>query len=584
MARNKEIIVTLGTTRVTIADFSWGPNGLELNRAISRSINYFDSAETEWITSVGDTINSICKEYKIKGLVKVVLPSSQLLSKTIRVPKVEELKQREVVSDELGQKMPFPLSSMIWDYQIIDDDGIEQEILAFAVKPHFIDDICRTLFKSHLITTHLCPGTILDREVLSQSKHLAKYSEIMLINLGARSTNLLFCNPQGYLARSLNIGGNLLTNGLSEAFGLPLDKAEELKINYSLGRLKSATSDSSLDILKTVANNYYNKIGQEISRSLVTYKRLKKGKCPQIMVLTGCAAKDPNIIEFLSNAQEIPVVLFDPKEYLNPESLEIIDNQDELKYTLTESLGFAQLTQTGRDVISLINLLPSNRLRALEFKKKKIWLMISAIFITLSPLPYIYKKINSIKEENIYYIKQVNNYKNKEIELSQVKEKKKNLIYYQSINQKGINFINDFRKETNRLYSHPRLINEIQNITLSGYIQNIWIDSINFVEPLPSSIPPSVKNQQSNFLTVELQGRYLVSSTDEPNEKIDPNERREKLIDLNSIIQQNLTESLSKISMVQRLTKKSFSTDGKGDLFNRYYTHFVIQAEVDLLK
>ena len=302
------------------------------------------------------------------------------------------------------------------------------------------------------------------------------------------------------------------------------------------------------------------------------------------MVLTGCAAKDPNIIEFLSNAQEIPVVLFDPKEYLNPESLEIIDNQDELKYTLTESLGFAQLTQTGRDVISLINLLPSNRLRALEFKKKKIWLMISAIFITLSPLPYIYKKINSIKEENIYYLKQVNNYKNKEIELSQVKEKKKNLIYYQSINQKGINFINDFRKETNRLYSHPRLINEIQNITLSGYIQNIWIDSINFVEPLPSSIPSSVKNQQSNFLTVELQGRYLVSSTDEPNEKIDPNERREKLIDLNSIIQQNLTESLSKISMVQRLTKKSFSTDGKGDLFNRYYTHFEIQAEVDLLK
>ena len=46
-------------------------------------------------------------------------------------PVVEKDKQDKIVGFELSQKMPFPLAELIWDYQIIDDDGVEQEILAF---------------------------------------------------------------------------------------------------------------------------------------------------------------------------------------------------------------------------------------------------------------------------------------------------------------------------------------------------------------------------------------------------------------------------------------------------------------------
>ena len=38
--------------------------------------------------------------------------------------------------------MPFPLSELIWDYQVVDDDGVEQEILAFAVKPDVAESFC----------------------------------------------------------------------------------------------------------------------------------------------------------------------------------------------------------------------------------------------------------------------------------------------------------------------------------------------------------------------------------------------------------------------------------------------------------
>ena len=57
------------------------------------------------------------------------------------------------------KKCHFPLSELIWDYQVIDDDGVEQEILAFAVKPEVAESFCEKVveiglspqYKSHLL-------------------------------------------------------------------------------------------------------------------------------------------------------------------------------------------------------------------------------------------------------------------------------------------------------------------------------------------------------------------------------------------------------------------------------------------------
>ena len=61
---------------------------------------------------------------------------------------MEEEKQKKIVAFELMQKMPVPLTELIWDYQVIDDDGVEQEILAFAVKPKVAEDFCERVWKS----------------------------------------------------------------------------------------------------------------------------------------------------------------------------------------------------------------------------------------------------------------------------------------------------------------------------------------------------------------------------------------------------------------------------------------------------
>ena len=99
---------------------------------------------------------------------------------------------------ELSQKMPFPLADLIWDYQIIDDDGVEEEVLAFAVKPEVAENFSEKMIGIGLIPKQITPAQVLDysaiRGVLGESED---QSEVLAINIGAKNqqTSYLLIPP-----------------------------------------------------------------------------------------------------------------------------------------------------------------------------------------------------------------------------------------------------------------------------------------------------------------------------------------------------------------------------------------------------
>ena len=84
----------------------------------------------------------------------------------------------------------------------------------------------------------ITPAQVLDysaiRGVLGDSDD---QSEVLTINIGAKSTNLLFINPTGFLIRTITIGGNSLSQNISDALGISFEKAEKLKKDTSLKKL-----------------------------------------------------------------------------------------------------------------------------------------------------------------------------------------------------------------------------------------------------------------------------------------------------------------------------------------------------------
>lgn len=579
MAGRKEIIVNLGTSHVSVCVFSFDKQQIKLSKFLHKTAKPESSDEEHWMDFIRETLNEICKENKIKGPARLILPGSKLLSKTLRVPKVESAKQRQVVSYELGQKMPFPLAEMTWDFQVIDDDGIEQEILAFAVKPHFTSELCKIAYQCGLLPTHLCPGAILDHQVLVNYRTLEQYNEKVLVNIGAKTTTLLFSNPSGFLVRTINLGGSSLTDSIAENFGISFDKAEELKINYLENRLNANTTDPALEILRTLTHNFFNKIGQEISRSIVTYKRLKKGKSPECILASGNSTASSSLVKFLEESQQLPVFNFDPQEMVELEET-TAENHSRLPFIISEPLGFALLISKQENAL---NLIPKKSIKELNFKQKKVYLSIASLCIALLPIFTVLKTLRS--EESLL------NYSNDlkgELELNNNKlkdlnSKKVSLDSYENYNIKINEFLKQLDYLSTGLYSQTRFINSLQNLTQSEKINNIWLDSIKYLESSTnlSNTHFGPMNTTTEIL-VNITGRYLVELNDA--DIMDANSRRNNLIDANSLIQETLTQAITVIPQVKSLSKKVFSTEGKGDLFNRYFTHFEMELSLELSK
>jgi len=579
MAGRREIIVNLGTSHVSVCIFSFNDEQIKLSDFVHKTTKPQSSDEEQWMDSVRETLSEICKENKIKGPAKLILPGSKLLSKTLRVPKVESTKQRQVVSYELGQKMPFPLTEMTWDFQVIDDDGIEQEILAFAVKPRFTEELCKIAYDCGLLPTHLCPSAILDHKVLVNYRSLEQYHEKALVNIGAKTTTLLFSNPSGFLVRTINLGGSSLTDSIAENFGISFDKAEELKINYLENRLNANATDPALEILRTLTHNFFNKIGQEISRSIVTYKRLKKGKSPECILASGNSTASSSLVKFLEESQQLPVFNFDPLEMLELEET-FDENHSKIPFIISEPLGFAILISKQENAL---NLIPKKSIKELNFKRKKVYLSIASFCIALLPIFTIFKTLR-IEEDLLNYsndLKRDLDLNNNKLE--NLNSKKSYLDTYENYNIKIYEFLKQLDHSNKILYSQTRFINSLQNLTQSEGINNIWIDSIKYLESFTDSVNASVGIQDNTALTpINITGRYLVELNDV--NKIDPSSRRNNLIDSNSLVQESLTQGITDIPQVASLTKTVFSTEGKGDLFNRYFTHFELELTLDLSK
>ncbi len=136
-------IINCGVSHVSASVFVLEEGGaLALEGAGVETLRYDYSNESLWLDALGAGLGKLIVREKLKGEAYLILPGSLLLTKTIRAPHVDAGKQRQIVAFELQQKMPYPLAELIWDYQVVEDDGVEQEVLAIAVRPSIAESFC----------------------------------------------------------------------------------------------------------------------------------------------------------------------------------------------------------------------------------------------------------------------------------------------------------------------------------------------------------------------------------------------------------------------------------------------------------
>ncbi|GHB96381.1 pilus assembly protein PilM [Cerasicoccus arenae] len=491
MSAAKNLIINCGAGHVTASVFSERKEGLVLESFAHQDLDYDYTEENDWLPAVMAAIRKV--KAKVKGGDKAIMivPGYQLLTKLIMVPHVDESKRAQMIAFEAQDKIPFPLNEVVWDHQVIADDGVETEVIVIAVKSEVINGFCADLRKQGITPTCVEAASVLDYNAYRLC-YPSDGDDTLLINIGARSSNLLFISDQGFFIRNITLGGNSLTQNLADSLGKSFTEAEQIKIAFFSGQSSYEQDDPSAQVLQTNAQNFQKKISQEITRSIVNYRRQKGAQAPKRILLTGRAALLPGLSEQLAQSQRIPVEYFDPIAGIEVGSGVDAVELEEHQHVLSEVIGEAARMSTP-DAVS-INLLPQHLADSMRFSKQKPFILLGAACLALATIPPILGSLKATevyKEEAQFLKQQVAPLNVAHQEIVELQEKavklQANISDLESLVNSRSNWITFFGDLQDRLQA----------------VQDVWLEDLKL-------------NRQTTG-NLKLSGRMLIKDWDENN-------------------------------------------------------------------
>jgi len=383
MSSSKQLIINCGASRITAAVVSSSGGALQIEKLVTESLNYDYTNDDAWLGAVGVALHALHHQHKFSGKASFIIPGNQLLTKTIRIPHVEENKRAQIIAFEAQQNIPYPLHEVVWDSQVVGDDGVETEVLFIACKSNTIEEFCGEVARAGFSVDTINAATVLDYNAI-QFAYPTLDEDVLLINIGARSTNLLFKNPDGFFVRNIQLGGNSLTQNIADSIGKSFAKAEELKHRFFSGELDYSNDDSGAKLLTSCSDSFMRRMGQEITRSIVNYRRQKGAAAPKRILLSGRGALLEGLSEQLSTSQKVGVEFFDPLQNVTLTG-ELASDSTSLRLEISEIIGAAAQHMVADS--AGVNLLPDEVQREMEFGSKKPYIMMAAICLALAPWP-----------------------------------------------------------------------------------------------------------------------------------------------------------------------------------------------------
>jgi type IV pilus assembly protein PilM len=383
MSQKKATIVNLAASNVSVSQFSVQAGSLVLEQFFVEEITPGLTGDDEWLNAAIAALASLVNAHDLKGRVTVIAPSFLLLQKPLKVPQVERARQAQIVAFEAQNAIPYPLNEVIWDSQLMASDGVEAEVLLFALRTEIATKIANMVTSTGLRPMSIQAAPLLD----SQAFRLAGGSaaeEVLIVNVGARSTTLSFVGPSGVNIQSAtNIGGNLLTQGVSDNTGQPFPVSEAIKVGYFSGVIQLAESDPQVAILQANAQTFIRRLAQDINRRLINVRRGANGRQPARILVTGRGSQVPGLSEQLCETLRLPIEVFDPSSVItlgtgiNPEQLE------RAKFQITEVIGEAARLTLSQPIG--VNLIPRDIASQQAFDARKPRLLAAALLAAAAP-------------------------------------------------------------------------------------------------------------------------------------------------------------------------------------------------------
>lgn len=376
----KVLVIDCGANHVAAGFFSVGSDGPVLSDFETETIGGDYTSDQEWIDAVYLGVRAISKRRKLSGPAYLVAPGHLLLMKFLKIPHVGKGKRDQIVKFEAQQNIPYPLPEVVWDYETILDDGTEFEVALVAIKIEIVQALCDRLATIGIEAELIDPSSMAQYNAFAHS--YPEYQQgALLVNIGAKSSDLLFIDTGGFFVRNVPIAGNSLTQSISDELKISFQHAEDLKIRVFAGEVEGVEKDV-LQVLHRSTEAFLRRFSMELTRSIVNFRRQSGAEQVTTVFLTGGGAIVPGIVEHLAEKLKIQVEWYDSLRNVTVGKKLPQEKIDSHSLQFSSLIGAALRVQPGTR--THFNLLPPSLAKQVEFKRKRTYLVAAAATLVVA--------------------------------------------------------------------------------------------------------------------------------------------------------------------------------------------------------
>ncbi|MGA2092019.1 MAG: type IV pilus assembly protein PilM [Sedimentisphaerales bacterium] len=233
----------------------------------------------------------------------VAVPSQNSFARFVNLPPVEQKRIPEIVKFEASQQIPFEISEVTWDWQMMTEEGAtEAKVGIFAIKNEVVTSELEHFSRENLEVSYvqispmaLYNYLVFDRPDLTKSNSQAT----VVINIGAENTDLVVCTKSDVWQRAIPMGGNAFTKAIADTFKLSFEKAEKLKRTAPMSKY----ARQILQAMKPV----FGELTGEIQRSLGFYTSAHPNSKIARIVALGGGTKMRGLLQYLQQSLQVPI-------------------------------------------------------------------------------------------------------------------------------------------------------------------------------------------------------------------------------------------------------------------------------------
>ncbi len=407
MADSSFAVLNLGSQRVSGAVFSKARNGdLILKSYAFAEMQGDPSIEATRLPQLRIAMLELADKLKLRGRdMWYAIAGHVVFTRFVKLPPFnDDSKADQIVEFEARQNVPFPINEVIWDYEFVGDKSAgEREVALVAIKADALNDINDQVENGgvNILGVDLAPLAVFNAFRYS-------YPDVeessLVIDLGSKSTNLIFIEGNRVFTRNILVGGSTLTGAISKELGVPFGEAEHAKRTQGYvapGGAYESNPDETVEAISKIMRNTMTRLHGEVVRTINFYRSQQGGSAPRRIFLCGGGAQTAMVTDFFAEKFNLPVEVLNPLRGVQFDKRVNQDDASGNAPSMAELVGLA-LRHVGACPVE-VELVPDRVAAARDSAKRTPFLIMAAlcVFAALLVGVFYFKKADSLVNERL---------------------------------------------------------------------------------------------------------------------------------------------------------------------------------------